>query len=97
MALETYLEDLGFRNIDRILKISYGTGYQWVKLWETSVSLSEAEGSVKIVELDELRTYVRQKITARYGLLLIDLVKSSFRMCVFVGELFRLAFQLNIS
>lgn len=31
LALEMYLEGLGFRAIGRILKISYGTVYQWVK------------------------------------------------------------------
>ena len=33
LALEMYLEGLGFRAIGRILKISYGTVYQWVKKW----------------------------------------------------------------
>ena len=31
LALEMYLEGLGFRAIGRILKISYGTVYVWVK------------------------------------------------------------------
>jgi transposase-like protein len=31
LALEMYLEGLGFRAIGRILKISYGAVYQWIK------------------------------------------------------------------
>jgi transposase-like protein len=31
LALEMYLEGMGFRSIGRILKISYGVGYQWIK------------------------------------------------------------------
>lgn len=32
-ALQLYLEGLGFRAIGRILQISYGAVYQWVKGW----------------------------------------------------------------
>ncbi|WP_083108197.1 helix-turn-helix domain-containing protein [Moraxella sp. K1630] len=31
MAIDMYLEGLGFRSIGRVLNISYGTVYQWVK------------------------------------------------------------------
>jgi transposase-like protein len=37
MAFEMYLEGLGFRAIGRILKISYGTVYQWVKRWSSNL------------------------------------------------------------
>jgi transposase-like protein len=74
MALEMYLEGLGFRAIGRILKISYGTVYSWVKEWDSKVSLPRRESPVKVVELDEMHTYIGQKkTTVGYGLLLIDL------------------------
>jgi transposase len=80
-----YLEGLGFRSIGRILRISYGTVYVWIKEWGSKVSLPRSESSAKIVELDEMHTYVGQKkTTVGYGwlvslvepLLLIDLEKS---------------------
>ena len=39
MALELYLEAMGFRVISRVLKISYGTVYQWVKKWGEEATL----------------------------------------------------------
>jgi hypothetical protein len=69
-----YLEGLGFRSIGRILNISYGTVYSWVKEWGSQVSLPRRETPVEIVELDEMHTYVgSKKTTVGYGLLLIDL------------------------
>jgi transposase-like protein len=77
LALEMYLEGLGFRSIGRILKISYGTVYVWVKDWRTKMSIPRREVSVETVELDKLLAYVEsQKDTFHYGLLLIDLDKN---------------------
>jgi transposase-like protein len=74
LALSMYLEGLGFRAIGRVLKISYGTVYAWVKQWGSKVSLPRREEPIQIVELDEMHTYVAQKkTTVGYGLLLIDL------------------------
>ena len=76
LALDMYLEGLGFRSIGRVLKISYGTVYTWVKDWGAKVSLPRRESPVAIVELDEMHTYVgKKKTTVGYGLLLIDLEK----------------------
>ena len=62
MALELYLEGLGFRAIGRILKISYGTVYKWVKKWGEAASLqTKYQQDVKEVELDEIHTYVGSK------------------------------------
>lgn len=83
LALEMYLEGLGFRSIGRILKISYGTVYQWVKEWGSKVSLPQSEEPVALVELDEMHTYVgSKKTTVGFGLLLIDLQNGSSRLCV---------------
>ncbi|OAV69810.1 Transposase [Bacteroidales bacterium Barb6] len=56
-----YLEGLGFRAIGRILEISYGTVYCWIKKWGTEVNLPEREESIEVVELDEIHTYINQK------------------------------------
>jgi transposase-like protein len=77
LALEMYLEGLGFRSIGRILKISYGTVYVWVNEWGSKVSLPRREDPARIVELDEMHTYVGKKTTVGYGLLLIDLEKNT--------------------
>jgi transposase-like protein len=53
-----YLEGLGFRAIGRILKISYGAGYQWIKKWNGNLGLPKCDNPVKAVEPDEMHTYV---------------------------------------
>ncbi|AIH02426.1 insertion element iso-iS1d protein insA [Riemerella anatipestifer] len=78
LALEMYLEGLGFRAIGRLLNISYGTVYQWIKKWGESVELPKNEVPIEIVELDEIHSYVQhKKTTVGAGLLLIDLEKGS--------------------
>jgi hypothetical protein len=73
-ALAQYLEGLGFRAIGRLLRISFGTVYQWVKKWGEEVDLPVREDAVRIVELDEIHSYVmRKKTTVGHGLLLIDM------------------------
>ena len=82
LALEMYLEGLGFRAIGRILKISYGTVYAWIKEWGSKVDLPQSSQPVAVVELDEMHSYVgSKKTTAGYGLLLIDLQDGSSRLC----------------
>ncbi|KAA6313216.1 hypothetical protein EZS27_035974 [termite gut metagenome] len=63
MALKLYLEGLGFRSIGRLLQISYGTVYAWVKAWESKVYLPKKEERIAFMELDEMRTYVCSKKT----------------------------------
>jgi len=63
-----YLEGLGFRAIGRILGISYGTVYKWVKKLGESAELPKNENPVAVVELDEIHSYVRlKKIIAGAG------------------------------
>lgn len=47
LALEMYLEGLGFRSRGRILNISYGTVYQWVKKWEAQTELPQSNEPVE--------------------------------------------------
>jgi len=77
LALEMYLEGVSFRCIGRILNISYGTAYQWVKEWRSQVTLPRSQTPVDIVALEDMYTYVvSKKTTSGYGLLLIDLEKN---------------------
>ena len=68
-ALQLYLEGLVFRAIGRILNISYGTVYQWVKACGDQVSLPESQDEVEIDEMDEIHMYVgSKKSTAGYDM-----------------------------
>lgn len=83
LALELYLEGLGFRAIGRVLKISYGTVFKWIREWGKEVTLPKNEAPVAVMELDEMHSYIgSKKTTAGYGLLLIDLQKGSSHLCV---------------
>jgi len=76
LSFEMYLEGVGFRSIGRILKISYGTVFQWIKKWGENSEIPKRNEAIKVVELDEMHTYVSQKKTTDgYGLLLIDMEK----------------------
>ena len=87
LALEMYLEGLGFRSIGRVLKISHVTVYYWVKHWGDKVNLPKKEEPVEIIELDEMHSYVgNKKTTVGYGLLLIDLVKGLSILSVATGQ-----------
>jgi transposase len=44
-----------------VLKISYGTVYQWVKKYGEKKELPQKKEPVKIVELDEMHTCAGQK------------------------------------
>ncbi|KAA6340829.1 hypothetical protein EZS27_011323 [termite gut metagenome] len=74
MALKLYLEGLGFQAIGRMLEISYGTVYAWIKQWESQVDLSKKEERVACMDLDEMHTYVgSKKTTVGFGLPLTEL------------------------
>jgi len=56
-AIDLYLEGMGFRTIGRVLKISYGTVYQWVRKAGESVNMTKVEKPVAVVELDNTLTF----------------------------------------
>ena len=74
-ALYLYLEGLGFRSIERFLKVSNVSVMNWIKGFGKEIeSLRKTDGTIEIVEMDELHTYIGlKKTTFGYGLLLIDL------------------------
>src|SRR6218665_1056441 len=82
LALEMYLEGLGFRSIGRILKISYGSVYKWVKEWGEKVSLPKSTRPIEMAELDEMHTYIMSK--KNYGWLWIAVDRFGKRYVDFV-------------
>ena len=86
-AINLYLEGLGFRSIERILKVSNVSVLNWVKKFGQEIeAIREPEGEIEIIEMDELHTYIQlKKTTVGYGLLLIGLGEDSSISCLVVG------------
>jgi len=61
LAFEMYLEGMGFRAIGRVLRISYGTVFYWIKKWGSNIELPARNETIEVVELDELHSYVGKK------------------------------------
>ncbi len=77
MAVNLYLEGLGFRSSGRFVGFSHVAIYQWIKALGEEVTQIKRPAA-QIVELDEMHSYVGQKKTiAGSGLLLIDLGNAS--------------------
>ncbi len=75
-ALELYLEGLGFCSIGRILKCSHVAVYNWIKAYGESIESIRLTTEGKVVEMDEMHTYIGSKKTiAGSGLLLIEMQK----------------------
>jgi len=74
-ALQLYLEGMGFRAIGRFLEVSHVAVYYWIKSFGKAVeSVRNTATEVKVVEMDELHSYVgHKKTTAGSGRLLIDM------------------------
>ncbi len=77
-ALQLYLEGLGFRSIGRVLGVSHVSVQKWIKEFGQKLEDLKSENEISIVEMDEMHTYIGDKINiAGSGLLLIELGKSS--------------------
>jgi len=73
-ALELYLEGLGFRSIGRFLKVSHVSVYQWIQTFGNQVDDIRSDNEIKVIEMDEMHTYIgSKKTTVGYGLLLIEM------------------------
>jgi transposase len=85
-AVNLYLEGLGFRSIERILKVSHVSVLNWVKKFGKEIeAIREPEREIEIIEMDELHTYIQhKKTTVGYGLLLIGLGEDSLISCLVV-------------
>ena len=77
-GLSMYLEGLGFHSIARLLNVSHVSVINWVKKYGSELPKIRNPNTVKVVELDELHTYLGSKKTiAGSGLLLIERQVSS--------------------
>jgi len=88
-ALQLYLEGLGFRSIGRILKVSNVAVLNWVREYGQKLErIKKEEGTIKVVEIDELHTYILGKKTiAGFGWLLIGFGRESSISCLVVEAL----------
>lgn len=78
MALNLYLEGLGFRSIGRILGFSHVAVYEWIKSFGSEIVKLGEDKEISVVEIDEMHSYIgNKKTTAGYGLLLIDMENGS--------------------
>ncbi|OBX59459.1 hypothetical protein A9Z63_12640 [Moraxella lacunata] len=84
LAIDMYLEGLGFRAIGRVLGIGHSTVYYWIK--ELGIkhqdnyndSLNQNNESTDIVELDEIHSYAKLKKTkSGLGLLSVEIPSKS--------------------
>ena len=86
-ALELYLEGLGLRSIGRILKFSNVSILNWIRAFGKALPEIRKDEPVRIMELDEMHTYIGSKKTiAGYGLLLIEMRKDSSIASLVPGE-----------
>jgi transposase-like protein len=87
LAIQMYLEGLGFRSIERILKVSNVSVLNWVKALGKQVEeYRKPVKNIEIIELDELHTYIQSKKTiVGSGLLLIGLDVNSSISCLVAG------------
>lgn len=83
-AIELYLEGLGFRSIERILKVSNVSVMNWVREFgEKLDQIKRVEESIDVIEMDEIHAYIEgKKTTAGSGWLLIELAKESSESCL---------------
>jgi len=88
MALHLYLEGLGFRSISRILKVSNVAVLNWIKAFGLEIEKNHGESApIKVVELDEVHTYIQSKKTiAGSGWLLIGMEEDMLISCLVQGE-----------
>ncbi|MGH9949236.1 MAG: IS1 family transposase, partial [Pyrinomonadaceae bacterium] len=61
LALQMYLEGFGFRSIGRILKVSNVAVMKWIKSFGEQVEKIRKEDAAKIIEMDEMHTYIQSK------------------------------------
>ena len=68
-----YLEGLGFQSIGRLLDVSHVAVIKWIKKYGEQIKELKTDKPVKIIELDEMHSYIGSKKTIDgFGLLLIE-------------------------
>ena len=77
LALQLYLEGLGFRAIGRILKVGNVSILNWIRKYGEQIDEIKSDQEIFVAEVDEMYSYVGSKKNhAGYGLLLIDMEKN---------------------
>ena len=70
-----YLEGLGFSSIDRIFEVSHVSVLKWIRKYGREVESIRSYKPVKVMELDELHTYIGHKKTIDgFGLALVEMI-----------------------
>jgi hypothetical protein len=78
MALQMYLEGLGFRSIGRILNVHNTTVYRWIRKFGEQINMVRNDKPVKVMGLDALHTYIgHKKTTVGFGLVLVETIEST--------------------
>ena len=53
---------MGFRAIGRVLGISYGTVFYWIKKWGSNLGLPVRNETLEVLELYDFHSYVGKKL-----------------------------------
>jgi len=87
LALEMYLEGIGFNSIARIFGVSHVSVQQWVKKNERILIGLKTDCPVNIIELDELYVYLSAKEKENHrGFLVIELCPGTTKSFWVLGE-----------
>ena len=87
IALQLYLEGLGFRAIGRVLGVSQVSVYNWIKSFGSNLPVVSKPEKVEVMELDEIWHFVGKKNEkGGYGSLFVALPKESSDMLWAVVE-----------
>jgi len=72
-GLMLYLEGLGLQSISRLLNVSHVAVIKWIKKYGEQLKELKTDKPVRIIELDEIHSYIGTKKTIDgFGLLLIE-------------------------
>ena len=78
LALQMYLEGLGFNSIGRLLNVSHVAVLKWIKRYGQQEAELRSDKEIEIMEMDEMHSYIgSKKTTVGSGLLLIEMGTNS--------------------
>ena len=78
LAVQMYLEGLGFNSIGRILNVSHVSVIKWISKYGKQAEELKSDKEIQVIEMDEMHSYIGSKKTiSGYGLLLIDMESDS--------------------
>lgn len=78
LALQLYLEGLGFNSIGRALDVSHVAVLKWIREYGKQAAELRSENEITVMEIDEMHSYIgSKKTTSGFGLLLIDMENDS--------------------